>query len=185
MNRKNHDLTLRQSQVLVLAAQKTLNFGFVKFCDLLTDTGVAHATLADHLAALQRDGYIETPKDQDGNQRPPRNLSAQDKIEITEEGKKAALIIVNTVKTSYTETPSSIFSKLRKEYEPKWIQQNLFGTKNTSFAKAFEELVERNPLEPVLTTISMYTELDSQLSLIRNRDLDEYVQLSIEIKLRN
>jgi len=188
LTRKNLDLTLRQSQVLVFTARKFHNYGFVKFSDLLADTGVAHATLADHLAALQQDGYIQTPRDKDGNQRPPRNLSATDKIDITEEGKKVALRIVNSLNASYNEGAASIFAKLKKEYEPKWIQQNLFGNKITSFAKAFEELVERNPLEPVLTTISMYNELDSQLSLIRRKDLNEYIQLSrakLNLEIRN
>jgi DNA-binding MarR family transcriptional regulator/hemoglobin-like flavoprotein len=188
LNRKTLDLTLRQSQVLVLTAQKTQNYGLCKFSDLLADTGVAHATLADHLAALQRDGYIQTPSDKDGNQRPPRNLSAPDPIQITEEGKKVAMGIVSSLNATYNELPSTIFEKLKKEYEPKWIQRNLFGTKNTSFAKAFEELVERNPLEPVLTTISMYNELDTQLSIIRRRDLNEYVTLSrakLNLEIRN
>ena len=186
--RKNFELTLRQSQVLVLVAQKTRNFGIVKISDLLTDTGVAHATLADHLSALQRDGYIQTPADSNGKQRPPRNLSSKDRITLTKEGKKLAQEVMNGVRASYKEMPSRIFGKLKRHYEPKWYQQNLFGTKNTSFAKAFEELVERNPSEPVLTTISMYNELDSQLSLMRKFDPDEYVQLSrakLNLEIRN
>jgi hypothetical protein len=187
LKRSNFDLTLRQSQVLTLVAQKIKNFGYVEVYDLLGDTGVGHTTLADHLSALQRDGYIRIP-DADGKERLARNLSSHDKIELTEIGRNFAQEIMNSVKASYKETASGVFEKLKKEYQPKWFQQNLFGTKNTSFAKAFEELVEKNPSEPVLTTISMYNELDSRLSLIRKNNLDEYIELSrakLNLEIRN
>jgi hypothetical protein len=181
-------LTLRQSQILVSAAQKIHNYGSCKFSDLLGDTGVGHATLADHLKALQRDGYMTTPISEDGTQRLPRNLSAIDLLDVTPEGKILALNILNFLGLNYDVSAGAIFGRLKKEYQPKWVQQNLFGNKNTSFAKAFEELVEKNPLEPVLTTIAMYNELDSQLSLIRDRDAEEYVYLSrakLNLEIRN
>ena len=163
--------------------------GNVKIADLLADMGVAHATLADHLAALQRKWYIQTPKDENGNQRPPRNLSSQDKITITKKGKKVAKTIMKSVDVSYNDyAPGAFFTRLKKSYEPKWFQLNLFGTKNSSFAKAFEELIDKNPSEPVLTTISMYTDLDSQLSLMRLSNIDEYVALSrakLNLEIRN
>jgi DNA-binding MarR family transcriptional regulator len=185
---KNLGLTLRQSQVLVSASQKINNYGICKFSDVLGDTGVGHATLSDHVKALQRDGYMTTPLDEDGSQRLPRNLSAPDLLSVTPKGKSVALEILNSIGLTYDASATTIFTRLKKEYEPKWIQQNLFGNKNTSFAKAFEELVEKNPLEPVLTTIAMYNELDSQLRLIRNRDVDEYVHISrakLNLEIRN
>ena len=54
--------------------------------------------------------------------------------------------------------------------------------------KHFEELVEKNPLEPILTTISMYNELDNQLNLIRIKDPKEYTHLSrvqLNLEIRN
>lgn len=186
---KKHGLTLRQSQALVSVYQRTLSLGNVKIADLLADMGVAHATLADHLSALQRRWYIQTPKDENGNQRPPRNLSSQDRITITEKGKRTAKTVMKAVDVSYKDyAPGAFFTRLKKSYEPKWFQLNLFGTKNSSFAKAFEELINKNPSEPVLTTIVMYTDLDSQLSLMRLRDKEEYVVLSrakLNLEIRN
>ncbi len=188
MNAKYYGLTLRQAQVLLCTAHKIYNYNFCKFADLLADTGVAHATLADHLAALQRRGYIQTPAGKDGLPRPPRNLYAPDDIYITDSGKQVAGEILISIEGSYNDCTSALFLKLKKDCEPKWIQKNLFGNKNTSFAKAFEELVERNPLEPVLTTIAMYNELDSQLNLIRDKKPEEYVELSrakLNLEIRN
>lgn len=186
---KKHGLTLRQSQAIVSIYQRTLSIGNAKITDLLADMGVAHATLADHLAALQRKWYIQTPKDKNGNQRPPRNLSSQDKITITEKGKRAAKTVMKYVDVSYKDyAAGAFFTRLKKSYEPKWYQQNLFGTKNSSFAKAFEELIDKNPSEPVLTTIVMYTDLDSQLSLMRLSNKEEYVTLSrakLNLEIRN
>jgi len=180
---------LRQAQALISVAQRTHTLGNVKLADLITDMGVAFVTLADHLQALQREGYVQTPKDANGEYRLPRNLGFQDEITITEQGKEVAKEIAESVKVSYADhTASSIFEKLKRSYEPKWFQQNLFGTKNSSFAKAFEELIDKNPSEPVLTTISMYTELDSQLSIMRTNNNDEYVELSrakLNLEIRN
>jgi DNA-binding MarR family transcriptional regulator len=105
---KNFDLTLRQSQVLTLAAQKIKHYGYVKVYDLLGDTGVGHTTLADHLSALQRDGYIKAPIDSEGKERLARNLSSYDTIVLTETGKKFAQEIMNFARASYKESPSCV-----------------------------------------------------------------------------
>ncbi len=188
MDIKDFHLSLRQIQVLVDATQKIHSYGLCKVSDLLGTTGVGHATLFDHIKALQDDGYIQTPLDAEGKQRLPFNLSAPDQVFVTQPGNKLALDILNFLGVTINESATSVFQKLKKEFEPKWVQKNLFGTKNTSFAKAFEELVLLNPLEPVLTTISMYNELDNQLNLIRTKDPEEYIHLSrvqLNLEIRN
>ena len=134
---KDFGLSLRQCQVLVDAVQKIHNYGYCKVSDLLGDTGVGHATLFDHIKALQDKGFMQTPVDSQGNHRLPRNFSAPDQVFVTAPGNTLALDILAFIGATIDEQASSVFSKIRKQFEPKWIQHNLFGNKNTSFAKTF------------------------------------------------
>lgn len=151
--------------------------------------GVAFGTLANHLEALQKHYYIRTPKDNR-----PHNLSFLDEIALTNAGETVAQKIMQYIDASYANsTPSTLFEKLREAFKPKkpkGHQIDLFfqKTRTASFAKAFEKLVVQNPTEPVLTSIAMYTEFDSQLSLMKSTNNKKYKLLStakLNLEIRN
>ncbi len=185
MRFKKYGLTLRQIQALVSIAYRKKNLGIVKLTDLITDMGVSFSTLADHLDALKKLLYIETPENKN-----TYNLSFYDDLIITAKGEQLAGIIMKSINASFGDTPTLIFEKLKKLFNPTEVQMNLFNTptKTASFAKAFEQLVKDNPTEPVLTSIAMYTDLDSQLNLMRSTDLAKYKTLStvkLNLEIRN
>jgi DNA-binding MarR family transcriptional regulator len=184
MVRKKNNLTLRQAQALLSASYRTKTLGLVTVGDLITDMGVAFGTLANHLKMLKKHGFIETPDDET-----PINLLFSDKLTVTPCGETTAQTFLRSVKSNYQDcTPKSLFTDLRKYYEPSGIQLDLFLNKTVSFAKAFEKIVAKNPTEPVLTSIAMYTDLDSQLSVLQSRDNPKYQILStakLNLEIRN
>jgi len=187
---KKYDLTLRQAQALVSVAYWKNLVTVVRLSDLIGNMGVSFATLADHLEALQRQRYILTPQN-----RRPHNLSFKDEIVLTEGGEICANKIMQLIGASYKEdTPTSIFEKIRMNFRPKrakGIQVDLFlnkVTKTASFSKAFAKLFVNNRSEPVLTSIAMYTDLDTQLSLIKTKNKKMYQLLStakLNLEIRN
>ena len=183
MIQKKFGLTLRQTQALISIAYRNKNLGIVKLSNLITDMGVSFATLADHLNALYKTNYIYTI-----NNKKPRNLNFSEEIFITASGEKHAELIMKSINASYSDSSTSIFNKIKKSFEPRTVQLNLNNTKTASFAKAFEQLIKKNPSEPVLTSIAMYTDLDSQLNLMRVENKEKYVQLSrakLNLEIRN
>lgn len=185
MVQKIDGLTLRQMQAICSIASRKNNFGSAKLTDLITDMGVSSGTLAGHLNALKKAGYIEIPE----YRKNTRGLGFYDEIFITESGREYAQKIMKRINSTYNDTPTQVFEKIKKIFEPKTFQTNLFNeTKTASFAKAFEKLVNQNPSEPVLTSIAMYTDLDSRLNLIRSKDKQKYKTLSsakLNLEVRN
>jgi DNA-binding MarR family transcriptional regulator len=186
---KKYDLTLRQAQALVSIAYRKNLFSVVRLSDLIGDMGVGFATLADHLEELHNQRYILTPQD-----RRPHNLRFSDEITLTEGGEIRANKIMEMIGASYKDdNPTVIFEKVKANFQPKTakgLQVDLWlrPTKTASFAKAFEKLFNNNRSEPVLTSIAMYTDLDTQLSLIHNVDKDMYQLLSmakLNLEIRN
>lgn len=184
MTQKIHGLTIRQTQALCSIAYRNKNIGYIKVTDLITDMGVSASTLAGHLNSLKGLKLINTPDDRNA-----RGLGFLDEIFITSIGERIAEDTLKSIDATYNNTPSEIFEKLKKLFEPKTVQLNLFHeTKTASFAKAFEKLVNQNPSEPVLTSIAMYTDLDSRLNLIRSKDEKKYKTLSsakLNLEIRN
>ena len=189
---RKHGLTLRQAQALISIAYRKNVFGIVRFSDLITDMGVAFATLADHLQPLKNGNFIRVPK------KHTHSLGFSDEITITLAGGKLADKLMHSIDASYGNTTmQAIFEKLRVLFEPEPqllpgyqidLNFNRTNTKTSSFAKAFKELVIQNPTEPVLTSITMYTDLDSQLSLMRVNDNIKYKLLSrakLNLEIRN
>ena len=163
-------LTLRQAQALLCIAYRKNTLKIVKASNLITDMGVAFATLADHLGALKKKRYIET------GAKFTRNLEYSDLIILTEMGEAVATQFMKRIGATYgNETIPAIFERLKEKYDPTPkpatsyetdLNFNILNTRTSSFAKAFKKLVLENPAEPVLTCIDMYTDLDSQLSLM-------------------
>jgi DNA-binding MarR family transcriptional regulator len=192
MARRKFGLTLRQAQALTCIAYRKTIFSVVRFSDLITDMGVSFVTLADHLGALKKRGLIRTQA------KYTRNLDFSDEITITRGGDAVASLLMQKIGATYgNETMPEIFARLRNmlfEPEPKTVSGQqidlLFNktTTRTSFAKAFNKLVIENPTEPVLTSIAMYTDLDSQLVLIHLKDKEKYKILSrarLNLEIRN
>ena len=192
MVRTKYGLTLRQAQALVCIAYRKNIFTIVKFSDLITDMGVAFATLADHLSALKKRGLIHT------RGKFTRNLDFSDMITITEPGEAVAQRFMRKIGATYgNDSTQVIFERLKVLFEPKskpssGYQLNLLfnktSTKTASFAKAFKKLIIKNPAEPVLTSIAMYTDLDTQLSLMHLNDREKYKLLSrahLNLEIRN
>lgn len=185
-----NNLSLRQAQALMSISYRTKVFGFVTIGELISDMGVSFATLAVHLWNIKVRGLISTPLNKH-----PRNMRFTDKIAITPEGEAVAQEFLCLIKyENYDDcSPASIFEKLKVAFEPeepKTHQLDLFmkNTTTASFAKAFEKIIAKNPTEPILTSIAMYTDLDSQLSLIKIRDRKKYKVLSsakLNIEVRN
>jgi DNA-binding MarR family transcriptional regulator len=191
VNRKD-GLTLRQAQALTCIAYRKNIFGIIKVSDLITDMGVSFATLADHLGALKKIGLIQTEEEF------TRNLDFSDIIALTYSGEAHANQYMQRVQASYgNDTVQTIFEGLKRYFDPEpktppGYQIDLFfnktPNKTVSFAKAFKKLVVDNPTEPVLTSIAMYSDLDSQLSLMHLQDNDKYKELSrahLNLEIRN
>jgi len=154
--------------------------------------GVAFATLADHLAALKKRGYIQIMA------KFTRNLDFSDQIFLTEPGEALAQKFMQKIGATYgNETTQVIFERLKEKYDPIQKQSltyetdlffNIVNTRTSSFAKAFKKLVMDNPAEPVLTCIDMYTDLDTQLSVMYLKDKEKYKLLSraqLNLEIRN
>jgi DNA-binding MarR family transcriptional regulator len=185
MIQKIRGLTLRQAQALCSIAYRKNNLGIIKVTDLITDMGISASTLGWHLNGLKTLLLINTP-----DNRNARGLAFLDEVFITPQGEKLADEFMGSIHSTYDDTPSQIFEKLKKLFSPKTTQTNLFNleTKTASFAKAFEKLVNQNPSEPVLTSIAMYTDLDSQLNLMRFNNNKTYTTLSkvkLNLEIRN
>jgi DNA-binding MarR family transcriptional regulator len=192
MVKRIYNLTLRQAQALTCIAYRKNIFGVVKVSDLIADMGVAFATLTDHLAALKKRDFIHTETAF------TRNLDFSDVITLTKTGEAVAQRFMKKINASYgNDTMQIIFERLKSQFEPKSkpnsgtqfdLEFNKINTKTASFAKAFKKLVVENPAEPVLTSIAMYTDLDTQLSLMRLKDVEKYKLLSrarLNLEIRN
>ncbi len=185
MTSRQFGLTLRQCEVLLSVAKTTNDLNVVTIRSLITDIGVGHATLADHLKAMIKYGYLKTIDDEK-----PRNMGFEDKIIITGLGKTKANQILNELGLSYLNTFNQISLTLRNKFHPGTQITLMKGTPTSSFTKAFESLIEKNSLEPILTSIAMYTDLDSQLNLLRMNAAtnDLYVRISrtkLHLEIRN
>lgn len=194
MVKRIYGLTLRQAQALTCIAYRKHTINLVKVSNLITDMGVAFATLADHLAALKDKGFIQT------QEKFTRNLDFSDLIILTETGDALAGQFMQKIKSEYgNDTIQAIFEKLKDKFDPPQktptsyevdFDFNIVNTRTTSFAKAFKKLVIDNPAEPVLTCIDMYTDLDTQLSAmyLTEEGKKKYMLLSralLNLEIRN
>lgn len=184
--RRLRKLTFRQKQVLVSIYWRLENFGKCTSSDLVGDIGVSFRTLADHLSALMnslsdKDFVIVT------SGKKPRNMSFHDEVMLTDSGRKNAEKILRENSTNLNDALPSIFDKIRMSFEKpgKFKQQTVYGyfvNKNSKFSEVFNRIVKENPVEPIVTALSMYTELDTMLDLLKKKDNREYQQIS-QVKL--
>lgn len=170
-----HKLTWRQKQTLTSIFWRSNNFGKVTFSDVVGDVGVAFVTLAGHLKSLQSKNILEKTK-------VPLNMTFCDELKLTELGRKMASDFLKNHNLTINNPLDVIFDKLKVDYEnmPHKVQKTGFYLNSGStFSKAFNELIKgKNLTEPIISSIALYTELDSQLNLIKTMDRDTYLSLT-------
>ena len=177
--------TLRQMEIIACIYWRKENFGIVKFKDLVGDIGISFATLADHLKALIKKGFIEQTSKE------PRNLNFNDEIELTVDGEKFISELFKKIDISKNMTTLQIIHKI-KEYMsityPSRPKKMGFYDKNATLSKVLDELMAKNPVEPIITSIVMYTELDGNLDIIAQTSKDTYINISrakLNLEIRN
>jgi hypothetical protein len=162
-------LTWRQKQTLFSVYWRIKNFGTATFSDVVGDIGVAFITMSEHLKSLQdKDVIVKGPK-------PPINMNFDDKLELTEYGIKTANDELYKINSSINDSLDLIFDRLKSEYEKEGhVKSTGFNLNSNSFSKAYSNLIQnKNLTEPVITSIALYTELDSQLNFLRMDKVDK------------
>lgn len=175
-------LTWRQKQSLISIYWRNKNYGSATFSDVVGDTGVAFATLAGHLKALCTKGMVSCRTE-------PINMAFDEKLIITDIGIRVAEDSLKRFDSSINDPLGAIFNKLKNEYESVQTPSSISGYNRSAYSKAYMRLIKnKNLTEPVITSISLYTELDSQLNLLRESDKDLYLSLSkskLNIEIRS
>lgn len=183
MGRKKGKLTWRQKEVLICIYWRKKNFSTAKFGDLLGDLGVAFATLADHIKALRDRGLVNIDKE-------PRNMGYNDKIYLSPEGDDSAESILKSLNMNVNKSLKEICDKLlNTSFDRKSSTSALgFHIGASDYSRCFTDLISRDVTEPVLTSITMYTELDGKLNSILETNKDLYRALSrskLNLEIRN
>lgn len=171
---KNEKLTWRQKQSLISIYWRINNLGNATFSDVVGDTGVAFATMAGHLRRLRDKQLIQCRGE-------PINMTFDDDLVLTEQGNEIARSFLDKIGSSVNDPIDVIHSKLKVDYEGiSHSPSNGFNLNSRStFSKSYNDLIkERNLTEPVITSIALYTELDSQLNLLKETDKPTYLSLT-------
>ncbi len=161
-------LTWRQKQTLLSIHWRTKNFGTATFSDIVGDIGVAFITMSEHLHSLQEKGAVVK------GEKHTMNMDFDDKLELTEEGNNAANEELRKINSSINDPLDLIFDRLKTNYEKAGHTRSTgFNLNSNSFSKAYTNLIKnKNLTEPVVTSIALYTELDSQLNFLRMNKVD-------------
>lgn len=159
----NKKLTWRQKQTLIAIYWEIKNYGSVTFSDIVGDIGVASVTMSEHLGSLQKKGHIPKPA------KHFIDMKFEDKLDLTEDGENTAIEELRKINSSINDSLDSIFDKLKTDYEKlSHVKNTGFNLNNSSFTKAYSNLIKnKNLTEPVITSIALYIELDSQLNLLK------------------
>lgn len=157
-NESEKKLTWRQSQTLLSLYWHKKTYGKCTFSDPIGDMGISYITLADHLDSLYKNGLVNY---RDGV---ARNLGPEEEIEITSKGVEVAENICLKLNVNTNFSPQQIQRVVLKDSQDAPENYNIRGARrDTKFNKAMNEMIRKNPIEPIMTSIAMYTELDTQL----------------------
>lgn len=187
---RNSKLTTRQIEVLTCVVLRKHLYGNTKFIDLLGDMGISSYTLADHLDALASKEMIKpSPYVNRKTLKPTfRYKNNHGLIELTKVGEGTIHKIMSDLKISPTDSKVKALEKVRTLNQAKQQYHGLRRARKSEFSNAFNELIVENPTEPVISSIGMYTELDSQLGLLASLDNKLYLELSrtkLNLPIRN
>jgi len=109
-------------------------------------------------------------------------MSFRDELKLTELGNQSASYFLNEHNMNINNPMNIIFDKIKTDYEQMTSSSPKTGfylNSRSTFSKAFNQLIkDKNLTEPVITSIALYTELDSQLNLLKTRDNKSYLSLT-------
>jgi hypothetical protein len=150
--------------------------GVVNVKDVLGRLGTGLRTLNEHIEKLAKSGYLTMPTTS-----APLCLKFDDSINLTPKGFSKASEIMNSLGFENHPSLEAMLESVKEIFEKKATQQTLSGKPYTRgrgksiFSDSFETLINNDPIEPLVTTIAMYTELDNQLNGLRegNRTSNE------------
>lgn len=183
-------LSRRQIEVLMCTYLRRYTFGSTRFIDLLGDIGVSIYTLTDHLDALAaRELILPSPYVNRKTMVPTfRYKNHQGVIELTKLGENTILQIMQELQILPNDSIISALAKIRERYKTERLSHGLRRERKSEFSDAFNALIWNNPTEPVISSIGMYTELDSQLGLLAASNNKVYLELSrtkLNLPIRN
>ncbi|HPY72455.1 MAG: hypothetical protein PHN90_02980 [Methanothrix sp.] len=183
-------LSRRQIEVLTCIHLRKHLYGSARFIDLVGDIGVASLTLADHLDALAERGMITPSPYVNRRTLVPtyRYKNNYGIIDLTADGEDAVLTITKDLNIDPNQSRISALKKIRSMDQTKPTYHGLRRVRKSEFSDAFNKLIIENPTEPVISSIGMYTELDSQLGLLAKSNRDIYLELSrtkLNLPIRN
>lgn len=177
-------LTWRQNEVLLSIYLRLQNFGYVSAGDIVSDSGVSIATVGNHLKSLFDMGLISQPEG-----KKVKNLNFGDMLNLTQEGINRAEYQLCAIKADKKESIKDVYGKNRAYFQSRSHRRKLgyFIDSKSPFSKVFNEIIEENKTEPVITSMAMYSELDSQLALFSELNRSAYslfsrTRLNMEIR---
>lgn len=177
MDRKSDKkLTFRQTEVLLSIYKRLQKYGFVHAGGIVTDSGVSIATVGNHLANLYEFGFIDQPEN-----KKLKYLNFNDKIILTPEGKTYAESHLTRIKATNDDSITTIYEKNKMQYQKRSDSRRKSGyniDSKSPFSKIFNEIMMENKTEPVVTSLAMYSELDSQLAMLSKSGSNLYSKLS-------
>lgn len=194
-------LTRRQIEVMTCIHLREHLYGNARFIDLVGDIGISSNTLVDHLDALAKREMIPPSPYKKRKTREPtyRYKNSAGIIELTDLGKKNVQHVMGELNISINDPLISALSKIRDAQHIDTHQGTISEKKpsnllrrarKSEFSDAFNKLMQLqvNKTEPVISCIGMYTELDSQLGLLKTEDNETYLKLSktkLNLPIRN
>jgi hypothetical protein len=164
-------LTWRQSDALLSIYLRLQNFGYVSAGDIVSDSGASINTVGTHLQHLFDMGLILQPEG-----KKVKNLNFGDMLAITDEGISRAEYQLFAIKANKNESIKNIYEKNKACFQSRSNKgrSGFYINSNSPFSKIFNEIVAENKAEPVITSMAMYSELDSQLAVFSESDWSAY-----------
>lgn len=183
-------VTRRQTEVLTCLTLRKHLYGETRFIDLLGDMGISSYTLTDHLDALAARGMIQPSPYINRKTLVPtyRYKNNHGLIELTNVGEDHVKRIMLELNISQNDSKIKALEKIRSIDQTKQAYHGFRRDRKSEFSDAFNELILKNPTEPVISSIGMYTELDSQLGLMASLNNKLYLELSrtkLNLPIRN
>lgn len=168
-------LTWRQTEVLLSIYSRLNNFGYVSAGDIVSDSGVSIATVGNHLRSLEERELISQPEGKN-----VKNLNFGDMLTLTAKGIRYAENQLRAINANKNDSIKTIYEKNKIYYQAQSNQPRLgYNIDSKSpFSKIFNEIIDENKTEPVITSMAMYSELDSQLALFSETDKAMYSSFS-------
>lgn len=169
-------LTFRQTEVLLSIYKRLKKYGFAHAGGIVTDSGVSIATVGNHLAKLKEFEFIDQPEN-----KKVKYLNFNDKIILTPEGETHAESHLASIKATNDDSITTIYEKNKMQYQNRSDSRRKSGyniDSKSPFSKIFNEIMMENKTEPVVTSLAMYSELDSQLAMLSKSGSSLYSKLS-------